>query len=170
MGCGPAPKSAPLQFTDSLIGILKVTIVDAVFPPEPVVENPIVKIRISNQQFATNPLPPQTLEHKVNESYNFAINSFYKSMGRTIELAVFEGEKIVAYGAVDANPMIAKKAETYEFRCILHADKQKQFGFITLKAHFEELPATSVTFRFEAATVRRKLGGSSLAVKVTIGE
>jgi hypothetical protein len=49
---------------------------------------------------------------------------------------VFDGKTFVAYGAVDANPIINAKGEPHEFRLILASDKEKKFGFTTLQATF----------------------------------
>jgi hypothetical protein len=109
-------------------------------------------------------------EHKVNEVFAFSINSFYKADGRTIEAGVFDGEDFVAYGAVDANPIVHSKGDIHEFRCILATNKDKKFGYTTLQATFEELPSNEITFRFESATIRRKIGDNKVSIKLTIGE
>ena len=124
MGCGPQPKVPSLIRADSLIGVLKVTVIDAQFPQEAELKDPSLKIRVSNQQFATKSLGVNQKVHKVNESFNFSINSFYKGEGRVIEAGVFDGSTFVAYGAVDANPLISKSSEEpHEFRVILASDK-----------------------------------------------
>jgi hypothetical protein len=125
MGCGPQAKVPSLVRADSLIGVLKVTVVDAQFPQEAELKEPSLKIRVSNQQFATKSLSANQKIHKVNESFNFSINSFYKGEGRVIEAGVFDGPTFVAYGAVDANPLITStsKGDPHEFRVILASDK-----------------------------------------------
>lgn len=50
------------------------------------------------------------------------------------------------------------------------SDKDKKFGYSTLQATFDELPNTEITFRFESATIRRKIGDNQVSVKLTIGE
>jgi len=90
MGCGPTPKSTPLQRADTLVGIMKVTILDANFPADPRLEKPLIKLRVSNQSFTTKALSQSALLHKVNENFTFTINSFFKSLGRTIEVGVFD--------------------------------------------------------------------------------
>lgn len=169
MGCGPQAKAPTLQRADTLIGILKVVVLDATFPPDSELTHPNIKLRVSNQQFATSDLSQLQKEHKVNEAFNFTINSFHKADGRAIEVGVFDGKKFIAYGAVDANPIINCRGEVNEFRVILASDKEKKFGFTTLQATFTELPSTEITFRFETATIRHKKGGR-VSVKVTIGE
>jgi hypothetical protein len=131
-----------------------------------------VKIRVSNQQFATKSLGVLQKSHKVNEGFSFTINSFYKAEGRAIEAAVFDGKTFVAYGAVDANPIIstASSGQTHDFRLILASDKERKFGHVLLQVRFEELPSTGLTFRFEGATIRRKHGDRKVSVRVTIGE
>lgn len=111
-------------------------------------------------------------DHKVNESFSFTINSFYKAEGRAIEAGVFDGKTFVAYGAVDANPIIssATSGQTHDFRLILASDKEKKFGHVLLQVRFEELPNNELTFRFESATIRRKHGDRKVSVRVTIGE
>lgn len=57
-------------------------------------------------------------------------------------MGVFEGDDFLAYGAIDANPLISKNSIDHEFRCILASDKNKKFGHARLNAIFEERPAT----------------------------
>ncbi len=144
MGCGPQVKAASLIRADSLVGVLRVTVVEAHFPPEAELKDPSVKIRVSNQQFVTKSLGVLQKNHKVNESFSFTINSFYKAEGRAIEAGVFDGKTFIAYGAVDANPIIssATSGQTLDFRLILASDKERKFGHILLQVCFEELPST----------------------------
>lgn len=79
MGCAPQAKVPSLQRADTLIGILKVTVLDAQFPKEAELKDPSIKIRVSNQQFATKSLGMLQKDHKVNEAFTFSINSFYKA-------------------------------------------------------------------------------------------
>jgi hypothetical protein len=139
MGCGPQAKVPSLTRADTLIGVLKVTVIDAHFPKDAELKDPSIKIRVSNQQFATKSLGVHLKDHKVNETYSFCINSFFKAEGRSIEAGVFDGKTFVAYGAVDANPIITlnSKGETHEFRVILASDREKKFGHTTLQATFE---------------------------------
>lgn len=161
-----------LTRADTLIGVLRVTVVEAHFPPEAVLTDPSVKIRVSNQQFTTKSLGVVQKNHKVNESFTFTINSFYKAEGRAIEAGVFDGKTFIAYGAVDANPIISSvtAGQTHDFRLILSSDKEKKFGHVLLQARFEELGSNELTFRFESATIRRKHGDRKVSVRVTVGE
>lgn len=57
MGCGPQPKVPSLIKAESPIGVLKVVILNVSFPKDATLTAPSLKIRISNQQFATKTIP-----------------------------------------------------------------------------------------------------------------
>lgn len=73
-------------------------------------------------------------ETKAGDSFIFAINSYYKPYGRTIEIGYFSGDKLLSFGAVDANPLLNHKNHQ-DFRCIL-SDKQIEKGFVLINAVF----------------------------------
>jgi hypothetical protein len=122
MGCAPAKKQAPLTRVESPVGILRVTILGLHMHEGFKESKPQLKIRVSNQHFSTNNLPPVTKENKAGDSFSFAINSFFKPYGRSIEIGFFSEDKLLCFGAVDANPLLEHKNHQ-DFRCILN-DKQ----------------------------------------------
>lgn len=67
---------------------------------------PELKVRVSNQHFTTNNLPAATKENKAGDTFSFAINSFYKAYGRSIEIGYFNGDSLLCFGTVDVNPLI----------------------------------------------------------------
>lgn len=135
MGCGPQKKSQPLERKESPVGILKVAILGVLIHQNDKVANPNIKIRVSNQHFETKELPPIVKDKVAGETFSYVINSFYKAHGRSIEVGYFSGDTLISFGAVDANPAIEKKGPQ-ESRCILHQDKEKEHGYVLLRATF----------------------------------
>lgn len=109
MGCAPQRKSQLLERKESPIGILKVTILGVVIHGQEKTEKANLKVRVSNQHFSTENLPPVIKDKVAGETFTFAINSFYKAFGRTIEVGFFNGDTLISFGAVDANPVIEKR-------------------------------------------------------------
>ena len=124
MGCAPVKKLAPLTRVESPVGILRVTILGIHMHEALKLTKPQLKIRVSNQHFSTKNLPPVTKENKAGDTFTFAINSFYKQYGRSIEIGFFsgDGDDLLCFGAVDANPLLEHNNHQ-DFRCILN-DKQ----------------------------------------------
>ena len=169
MGCGPQRKAKPLTYANTDIGQLRVTLVDAYLPEEPRLVEPTVKVRLTNQYYTSKPIAGTPGQNLINESYAYLINPFYQGDGRAIEVGLFEKDKLKAFGLVDANPIMNKVKQPQEFRCMLTDDKQQKFGYATLRAVFEDLHYTKITFQYETATIRRKAGGN-VAIRTTVGE
>lgn len=84
MGCAPQKKSQPLERKESPVGILKVTILGVVIHDKEKRDKPNIKIRVSNQHFSSDNMPPPDKEKVAGDTFTFAINSFYKANGRAI--------------------------------------------------------------------------------------
>ena len=80
---------------------------------------------MSNQHFSTENLPPAGNDVIAGDTFSYAINSFYKAHGRSIDVGYFDGDSLVSFGSVDANPIIFEQNKSREFRCLLNVDKQK---------------------------------------------
>lgn len=92
MGCAPQKKSIPLERKDTPVGILKVTILGVHIYDQGKYDKPNIRIRVSNQFFTTENLPPVGKEKVAGETFTFAINSFYKAHGRSIEVGFFSDD------------------------------------------------------------------------------
>lgn len=84
MGCGPQKKAPSLTWANTDIGTLRVTLVDAFLPPEPKLQSPTVKVRVTNQYYTSPNLPGTKGQNTINEKYEFVVNSFYQAEGRAI--------------------------------------------------------------------------------------
>ena len=173
MGCGPQKKpTAPLVWTQSPIGLLKVTVLDTSLPAEPKLANPFTRIRVTNQ-FFTRKVAPVDPDNPSQPTYDYYINSFYQSQGRAVEVGAFDGEEFKAYGAADIKPVITNPDHPQEFRVILGNEKEKKYGHVNLRLVFSELSYRKIAFRYEAATIRRgtsPFGSNNIAVRTTVGE
>ena len=58
MGCGPAPKKPEMEKRDTPVGILRVTILGAEIYSNEKLQNPNIKVRVSNQVFKTESIAP----------------------------------------------------------------------------------------------------------------
>ena len=65
-----------------------------------------LRLRVSNQTHATTNLPPLAENTRAGDTFSFFINSFYKPLGRTIDIAYFLAEDMRAHGVIDADPFI----------------------------------------------------------------
>ena len=170
MGCAPQRKTVKLPertYTD--IGQLRVTLVEVKLPEGVKKVEQTAKVRVTNQYFTSKLIPGEPGVNPVNESYAYYINSFYQDNGRPIEVGLFEKDKLLAFGATDANPVIERAKEPHEFRVMLTNDKHQKMGTALLRAVFQSLPFSKASFLFKTATIRRK-GDSLYAVKTTIAE
>ena len=84
MGCGPQRRNKPLQWGNTEIGQLKVTLVDAVLPAYPRLVEPTIKVRVTNQYHVSKALTGAPGKNDINEHYKYLINSFYQGAGRAI--------------------------------------------------------------------------------------
>jgi len=90
MGCGPQKKTqAPLTWTNTEIGALKVDVIDAYLPQQPKLNAPTVKVRVTNQHYTSQKFAGVSGQNSINEHYDYIINSYYQSEGRAIEVGLF---------------------------------------------------------------------------------
>jgi hypothetical protein len=106
MGCAPPPKQQPLIHKESPVGLLRVTVLGLEHFTKEKYGTPEIRVRISNQIHTYTSLMPPNPESKKGENFTFAINSFYKPYGRSIEVGFFADGHLIAFGSLDANPMI----------------------------------------------------------------
>ena len=108
MGCGPAPKKANTEKKQSPVGTLRVAVLGTEIYAKEKLTKPQLKVRVSNAISTTQNLAPPDPNNLAGDSFTFPINSFYKPHGRAIEVGLCDGNSLIAFGSVDANPSVEK--------------------------------------------------------------
>lgn len=163
----------------TVTGKLKITISNATLTHETSVfkMDPYIILKLSNQEKRTKTITKGDKEPAFFETFEFYINSCFKSHGRNLEMTVMDQKKVgsdaeIGFGIVDLDPIINFKKPKEDFRCFINYNRELA-GFVNVVAEFVEEPSRTLSFRFEMASIRRKtstFGSINCWVEVVIGE
>ena len=134
--------------------------------------DPYVNIKFSNQSFQGQVVKNGGLNPKFNDSSKFIVNSYFKTLGRCLEVELMDkniaSDDVIGYGIIDLDPYLnvlqvkdpqleqkehkeasggPKPAKETTLRCFLNYDR-RQAGFVQLLASFKEEKTDMISFRF----------------------
>lgn len=159
--------------------------------------DPYVVVRFGPQEFKGAVIKKGGKNPKFTDKHKFIVNSYYKSLGRSLEIEVMDSnigsDDVIGFGIIDLDPYLnalqasgpgqemtksngpgssspIEKKTT--LRCFLTFDR-KQAGFVVLEASFREEKTDLLSFRFETAEFQRStrtFGDMECYVRVTAGQ